>query len=113
MQQKKIVLTRFPFTDLTSAKRRPAIVLSRRKAHSADVIVAFISSVVPVAPDSSDFVLEASHPDFARTGLKQASVFRMDKLATLDSGIFVGEIGEASDAIYEKLKECLRKALDL
>jgi hypothetical protein len=37
----------------------------------------------------------------------------MDKLATLDSGIFVGEIGEISDVIYEKLKECLRRALDL
>jgi mRNA interferase MazF len=76
MQQKKIVLTRFPFTDLTSVKRRPAIVLSRRKSHSADVIVAFISSVVPSMPDSSDFVLETSHPDFARTGLKETSVFK-------------------------------------
>jgi len=43
----KIVLIPFPFTDLTAAKMRPALVLHEGRK---DVIVAFISSRVPKAP---------------------------------------------------------------
>ena len=36
-----IVLTRFPFTDLSGGKRRPALVVSRLAAHSAMVFAVF------------------------------------------------------------------------
>ena len=114
MNSKKIVLTRFPFTDLSSAKRRPAIVLTSRQAYSSYVIVAFISSVVPPNLDEdAAFVIEPSHPDFKMTGLQRPSVFRMDKLATLDTAIFTGELGEVSDAVFTELKIRLKKVFDL
>lgn len=40
----KIILLPFPFTDLTSAKLRPALVIYEGEK---DVIVAFISSKIP------------------------------------------------------------------
>lgn len=113
MTPKKIILTRFPFTDLSSTKRRPAVVLTNRKSSSPDVIVAFISSVIPTNMEDTDFVLELNHPDFALTGLRKRSIFKMDKLATLDVNIFTGELGEVSDMIFKELKIKLRKALDL
>jgi mRNA interferase MazF len=113
MDKKKIVLTRFPFTDLTTAKRRPAVVLTSRKKHASDVIVAFISSVVPPHLADTEFVLDTTHPDFGISGLRRPSVFKMDKLATLDVAIFTGELGEVSDAIFDQLKERLKKALEL
>ena len=40
-----IVLARFPFTDLSGEKRRPALVVSRDNDRRADVVVCFITSV--------------------------------------------------------------------
>ena len=40
-----IVLTDFPFTDLTAAKRRPALVVSTDNDRRADVVVAYITSI--------------------------------------------------------------------
>jgi mRNA interferase MazF len=68
---------------------------------------------MPITVADTDFILDKSHNDFALTGLKTASIFKMDKLATLDSSIFTGELGDVSPTILEDLKECLRKALDL
>ncbi len=44
MKKGTIVLVKFPFTDLSSAKRRPALVISDQGKTKNDVIVAFISS---------------------------------------------------------------------
>ena len=108
-----IVLTPFPFTDLSSNKRRPAVILSPVKANDPDVIVAFISSVIQPVQSECDFILSSSEMGFKQTGLKKTSVFKMDKLATLDKQIFIGEIGEVSAHILEQLKVKLRIALDL
>ena len=113
MKTGTIVLTRFPFTDLTSTKRRSAVVLSKVDGNDTDVIVGFISSVIPKTLNVTDFVLQTVDIDFYKTGLKTISVFKMNKLATLDSSIFTGELGEVSPLILEKLKICLRIALDL
>ena len=113
MKTGTIVLTRFPFTDLSSTKRRPAVILSKVRPHDSDVIVGFISSVITTTISETDFILNATDIDFKSTGLKTTSIFKMDKLATLDTTIFTGELGKVSPKILQTLKDCLRKALDL
>jgi mRNA interferase MazF len=87
-----IVLTDFPFTDLTAAKRRPALVISTDNDRRTDVVVAYITSVprsevdaVPIAPSPG-------------TGLKVASMVRFDKIATISKDIIAGRLGFADPA---------------
>lgn len=84
-----IVLTRFPFTDLSGAKRRPALVVSCENERRSDLIVCFITSMRRVGPDMAP--LDA----IPGTGLKVPSVVRFDKLATLDRAVIAGKIGDA------------------
>ncbi len=113
MNKNTIVLTKFPFTDLSSSKRRPAVIISKVVENEPDVIVAFISSVIPEIPKETDYIIEISHKDFEQTGLKKTSVFKMFKLATLETSIFTGELGIISDEIYQELKLRLKKAIDI
>lgn len=103
----------FPFTNLRGVKRRPAVIVSSSKELGDDVIVAFISSKVSLQVTPNDYVLETTHPDFAQTGLKTRSIFKMDKLMTIEKSIISGEIGEVSDSILKELNTKLRAALDL
>jgi mRNA interferase MazF len=84
-----IVLTRFPFTDLSGDKRRPALVVSRDNDRRFDVIVCFITSVPRMGPDMAAL---AALPG---TGLKVPSVVRFDKITTLDRSIITGRLGDA------------------
>jgi mRNA interferase MazF len=87
-----IVLVLFPFTDISGAKRRPGLVVSRDNDRRTDLILCFITSVPRMGPDMAP--LEPN----ARTGLKVASMVRFDKLATLDRSVIAGRIGEAPAA---------------
>lgn len=87
-----IVLTRFLFTDLTGAKRRPAPVVSRDNDQRPDLVVCFITSIQRSRPDMAPIAPTAG------TGLKVPSVVRFDKLATLDRSVIAGKIGEATSA---------------
>jgi mRNA interferase MazF len=91
-----IVLARFPFTDLSGHKLRPALIVSRDNDRRSDVIVAFITSR-----------RQASNPDTleiaptAENGLKVASTVRFDKLVTLEKATFAGKIGHAESAFLK------------
>ena len=87
-----IVLARFPFTDLSGDKRRPALVVSRDNNRRADVVVCFITSVPRSGPDAAPL---AATPG---TGLKVPSVVRFDKVATLDRSVVTGRLGGAPPA---------------
>ncbi len=113
MKRGSIVLTKFPFTDLSSAKRRPAVIISKVEEDQQDVIVAFISTKTEKNISNTDFVISPQNLSFTQTGLKSKSVFKMNKIATLDKTIFTGEIGEADSLLLEDLEIRLRLALGL
>ena len=108
-----IVLVSFPFTDLSSQKVRPGLILTPDSSAS-DFLLAFISSVVQVgAANPTDFVLEQDHPDFLSTGLKKTSVFRMNKLLTVNKTLIKKRLGRVSPSIQVELDHRLRIATGL
>lgn len=92
-----IVLTRFPFTDLSGSKMRPALVISRDNATRPDVILAFITSKAHALENPDALSIAPS----AMNGLKVASAVRFDKLVTLENHLIVGKIGDAEPAFME------------
>jgi mRNA interferase MazF len=102
----KIVLVPFPFTDLTATKLRPALVLFEGER---DVVVAFISSRLPHELGPQDIMVGETHPDFKMTGLRDTSVVRLDKVATISKELIIGEIGE----IGVKLKKQINQKISL
>ena len=84
-----VVLAQFPFTDLLGSKRRPALVVSK-VSDAGDLILCFISSVPRTGPG-----IVAVEPN-GSNGLKQRSVIRFDKIATLSTSLIGGRIGELS-----------------
>ena len=84
-----VVLCRFPFTDLSGDKRRPALVVSRDNNRRTDLVVCFITSVPRSGPDMAP--IDAT----PGTGIKVPSVVRFDKLATLERSVFTSRLGDA------------------
>lgn len=109
----KVVLVPFPFTDLSSQKVRPAIIVSRPSVTPSDVIVVFVSSVLPQRPAKTEIVVRAEESDFSKTGLKISSVIKCHKIATLDRRIILGELGEVSPSLQKHIDAGLLVSLDL
>lgn len=110
-----VVLIRYPFTDLTGAKVRPALVLTpdRLLLRMDDVLCLFITAVMPDDLLPTDFVLEPGHPSFPPTGLKRRSVFRMHKLALLHKALVLRVLGEGDPLLMHEVQQRLRVALGL
>ena len=101
-----MVLVPFPFTDLSGHKVRPALVLYA-SARGEDCILAFFTSQGS-KKSSFDFSVSAS----ARNGLKINSMIKLEKLATLQKKLVLGELGALEpaylSAIDSKLKTLFR-----
>jgi mRNA interferase MazF len=104
-----IVFVRFSYTDLITAKPRPALVLHEERD---EVVLAYISSRVPLIPSPTDVLVLRSMPSFAATGLKRDSMIRLSLLTTLKNWFIEGLFGEVDAAlraeINAKLAACYR-----
>lgn len=96
-----LVLVPFPFTDLTSAKTRPALVLSRPDYNHAsrDVIVCGVTSNLSNAAHS---VLIQSR-DLARGRLPAPSRIKVDKVATLQQTLVRRRVGRLKSAPLDQV----------
>jgi mRNA interferase MazF len=106
----KIVLVRFPFTDLTATKLRPALVIH---ANRDDIVAAFISSRAPPRISLPELIIPQDHPDFPATGLKVSSVIRFDKIATVSCDLIEGEIGEVSGTLIGECNGIMSQVFQL
>jgi len=89
-----VVLTRFPFTDLSGGKVRPALVVSRDNARRSDIVLAFITSQTAATKNPDAVAIQPS----STNGLKAPSFVRFDKLVTLETRVIVGKLGNAEPA---------------
>jgi len=83
MQRGEIYLASFPFGDVPGMKLRPVLLLTPPIGSPAEVLVAYISSVMPSGLLPSDIVLDPQTSEGQATNLKTTSVLRLHKLATI------------------------------
>ena len=104
MSKGAIVLIPFPFTDLSGQKVRPALVLYSPKKRSEDCIVAFMSS----APRSKSTAYDIPVTPTKVNGLKVASVLKLEKMATLQKKLILGELGALDKATMSLVNKHLQ-----
>jgi mRNA interferase MazF len=91
-QAGQIVLTPFPYTDLSGVKLRPVLML-RQASRFDDWLVCMVSSRIEQAEAGFDEVVLPADTDFVGSGLKAASVLRLSRLAVLEGSLLAGSIG--------------------
>lgn len=105
-----VVLVPFPFTDLSSVKRRPALVLSTSAYNRAtgDVIIAQITSKVNSPPRPGDYRLSR----WKEAGLPLPSLVRA-KVTTLHAALLVRTLGQMPQGEMARIDERLAGVLGL
>ncbi|MDB9372275.1 type II toxin-antitoxin system PemK/MazF family toxin [Nodularia sphaerocarpa] len=107
----EIWLVRFPFSDLTSTKLRPALVLAE---HREELIILGIFSKIPVGKLRETWVLiPDTHPAFSQTGLKKISLIRADKIATVNESVFQRQLGSLPSDMFTLVQTALKCALNI
>ena len=96
-----VILINFPFTDGSSAKKRPALVLL--DSGDNDLLLARITT------QFSDSPFDCELRDWAKAGLKASSFARLHKLATLEKKLVEKEFGVLTPADWQRVLETLRK----
>lgn len=99
-----VVIVPFPFSDLTDAKRRPALVLATLRGD--DLILCQLTS--RLISDEYAVGLEAS--DFSSGGLRQSSNIRPNRLFTADRQIILSTGGQLKP---DKLTEAIERVVEL
>ncbi len=109
MKPGKLALLRFPQVNLEEGTLRPVLLITRVPGGYPDWLVAMVSSRLEQAIPGVDEVIRGEDADFSASGLDQASVIRIGRLAVVNAGLFLGAIGEISG---ERLVRIRRRIAD-
>ncbi|MFQ6056850.1 MAG: type II toxin-antitoxin system PemK/MazF family toxin [Methanosarcinales archaeon] len=103
-----IVLTDFPYTDRSTSKVRPAVVIGK-SSRFFDYIICAISSVIPSNINRSVIMLTQETSCFSATGLRTNSVILVDKIITIREEDIITKIGELdADTLLELDKKLIQ-----
>ena len=70
---------RFRTGDSATTKLRPVLILAGPVGSAADMLVAYISPVMPTDPLSTDLVIDPTEAEHQNTNLKTTSVLRLQQ----------------------------------
>ena len=104
-KQGDIVLIPVPFTDLSSQKRRPVIVLSNNKYNqkTADVMVVAMTS----RPLKTEYGFTITNNDLASGTLNRPGQVRVDKVYTLSQTIIAKTFGRVNAEVLHRMRQLL------
>ena len=105
-----IVLVPFPNSDLSTWKRRPALVLYEAPLEN-ETTIAYISTKTPIILSICDVLVTRGNPSFDETGLNHNSVIKLNKLATIKTLLITGLLGVADEALQTEVNKALDACL--
>ena len=106
--QREIVLIPFPYSDLTGAKQRPALIVSNNLFNKTqDRICCLITS------NPTNEGLEIRREDFEEGNLPFRSWVKPQRLFTIDERIIRKKLCRASTKLHEKILLRINKYLEL
>ena len=100
-QRGDIVLVPFPFTDLSTTKRRPALIVSNELVNATgDVIIVMITS-----KDKNDSLqIEIRGKDIS-TDFPKKSFVRCHRIVSIDSNLISTVISKANNDLLKRVEE--------
>jgi mRNA interferase MazF len=113
MRPGEIFLAQFPFGDAPGMKLRPVLLLTGPVGPGPEILVAYISSVIPTQLLPSDVLLDPSEARFHSTRLKTRSALRLHKLATIHCSSLARRLGHLDPATQETVAHKLLELLSL
>lgn len=101
----RLLLVAFPFTDTTSTKLRPALVVSSIEFNTGEDFVA-----VPITSrrEPHGFQILSTEPYFGATKLRTDSTIKWRKPMTLSSRIVTRRLGMIPQEVLKKIQKLLR-----
>jgi len=101
--QGEILVVPFPFSDLTSIRQRPVLVLSKKEYNEKceDIITCGITS--NIKDDSFSVLIENFNLSEGKIPIK--SRIKVDKLFTLNKGIVIKKLAKVNRNTFEDVKK--------
>ena len=101
-RQGDIVVVPFPFSDLSSIKQRPVLVLSKSldNANSEDVITCGITSNIK----NSKYSVLIENKNLIEGSIPKPSRIKLDKLFTISQDIIKKKVARINKETFEKVK---------
>lgn len=105
-EQGDILLVPIPFTDLSSQKRRPVIVISNNSYNrkTTDLVVVAMTS----NPVESDYSFTITSDNLENGTLNHPGKVRVDKIYTISTSIVVKTFGRVNEDVLEKIRKELQ-----
>ena len=104
-EQGSIILIPVPFTDLSSTKRRPVIVISNNEYNqtTSDMVVVAMTS----NPSQTPYSFTISNEDLVEGQLNRPGKVRVDKIYTLSQSLAVRTFGKVSLTTMKRIRSLL------
>lgn len=107
MKPGDVALVRFPFAELASEKKRPALILAQtvRSPRNRLATVAMITSQIEALKLTGDVILA----EWKAAGLLHPSLLRLAKIATVDQDLVDKKLGRLSERDMDAARTAFRR----
>ena len=105
-----MILVPFPFTDQSTIKKRPAIVISSDNYNQSkpDIILIAVTSQVNVTLQFGEVLID----DWAGAGLIKSSVIK-PVITTLQRNLVIRTLGKLQSPDFQELKNILQQIINV
>lgn len=102
-RQRDLLLVPIPFSDLSSTKIRPVLVISNDSYNQEgpDIVVVAITSNV----STRKHAIPIDTPQLDEGEMRRASVIRADKIFSIDQAIVLRSFGRVNDTVFHIVRQ--------